>query len=85
MRTSASDASSAPHLRRGVLLTAALPIAVLGAATAHPDNRRLNESVIANVYTVPRQAGCPTEITMTTHPGAGELISTADTHTRGTG
>lgn len=62
MHISASGGASAAF-RRSIALTALLPIAVLVAAPAHADNRRLNESVIANVYTVQRQAGCPTEIT----------------------
>jgi hypothetical protein len=51
--------------RRGVC---ALPVvAVVGAAVAgipaaNADNRRLNDGVVANVYTVQHQAGCTTEI-----------------------
>ncbi len=47
---------------------AALPVialaagAVLAAPTANADNRRLNESVVANVYTVQQKAGCDTDI-----------------------
>lgn len=63
MHISVWAAGTAPHLRRGILLTALLPATVLGAVPAHADNRRLNESVVANVYTVQRQAGCPTAIT----------------------
>ena len=62
MHISASGAATAA-LRRSIMLTALLLVAVLGATPAHADNRRLNESVIANVYTVQRQAGCSTEIT----------------------
>ena len=40
------------------LATAALPIAPSAAA----DNRRLNDGVVANVYTVQRQAGCSGDI-----------------------
>ena len=29
--------------------------------TANADNRRLNDGVVANVYTVQQQAGCPIE------------------------
>ena len=36
--------------------------AVLAAPAANADNRRLNESVVANVYTVQKKAGCDTEI-----------------------
>ncbi|MDT5264699.1 MAG: hypothetical protein QOI90_1325, partial [Mycobacterium sp.] len=33
-----------------------------GAATANADNRRLNSSVAANVYTIQHQAGCSTDL-----------------------
>ncbi|MGB5110275.1 MAG: CAP domain-containing protein [Mycobacterium sp.] len=36
--------------------------AVLTAPAANADNRRLNDSVAANVYTVQRNAGCDTDI-----------------------
>ena len=36
--------------------------AVLAAPTANADNRRLNDGVVANVYTVQHKAGCDTEI-----------------------
>jgi hypothetical protein len=52
--------------RRGVVISA---LAVLCAAAtvvtipaAHADNRRLNNSVVGNVFTVQRQAGCSTDI-----------------------
>src|SRR5258705_3458877 len=32
------------------------------APAAHADNRRLNDGVVANVYTVQHQAGCNTQI-----------------------
>lgn len=42
---------------------AGLSIAGLVATPqAHADNRRLNQSVVANVYTVQRQAGCQSDI-----------------------
>ncbi|WP_395310988.1 CAP domain-containing protein [Mycobacterium sp. AMU20-3851] len=47
---------------------AALPVvalaagAVLTAPTANADNRRLNNSVVANVYTMQHKAGCDTDI-----------------------
>jgi uncharacterized protein YkwD len=31
-------------------------------ATAHADNRRLNDSVVANVYTLQKRGGCPANI-----------------------
>ena len=36
--------------------------AVLAAPTANADNRRLNDSVVANVFTVQHKAGCDTDI-----------------------
>ena len=36
-------------------------IAAIAMPTAHADNRRLNDGVVANVYTVQQQAGCPIE------------------------
>jgi hypothetical protein len=33
-----------------------------GAPAAHADNKRLNDGVVANVYTVQHQAGCTTNI-----------------------
>ena len=53
--------------RRGVR---ALPVvAVLGAAVAgmpaaNADNKRLNDGVVANVYTVQHQAGCTNNVTI---------------------
>jgi uncharacterized protein YkwD len=35
---------------------------VLMAPAAHADNRRLNDGVVANVYTMQRQAGCTNDI-----------------------
>lgn len=49
-----------------VKVTGAAALSVLsvaaGTTTAHADNRRLNESVVANVYTIQRQAGCATDL-----------------------
>jgi uncharacterized protein YkwD len=36
--------------------------AVAGTPTADADNKRLNDSVVANVYTMQHQAGCLTDI-----------------------
>jgi uncharacterized protein YkwD len=44
----------------GVVLTVGVPLA--GAPIANADNRRLNSSVAANVYTIQRQAGCTTDL-----------------------
>jgi uncharacterized protein YkwD len=37
-------------------------VALPGAPTAHGDNKRLNDGVVANVYTVQHQAGCTNDI-----------------------
>lgn len=49
---------------RAVLTAAAVSggLALLGAPQAAADNSRLNNSVVANVYTVQYQAGCETDI-----------------------
>jgi uncharacterized protein YkwD len=36
--------------------------AVLVAPVAHADNKRLNDGVVANVYTVQHQAGCTNDV-----------------------
>jgi len=38
--------------------------AAISAPASYADNRRLNNSVAANVYTVQHQAGCATDITI---------------------
>ncbi len=38
--------------------------ATLGAPAAHADNKRLNDGVVANVYTVQHQAGCTNDVTV---------------------
>jgi hypothetical protein len=52
--------------RRGAVLStlAVLSVAgsVLAVPTAHADNRRLNNSVVENVYTIQGQAGCTTRL-----------------------
>jgi uncharacterized protein YkwD len=54
------------------LMSAALPVvaalAVAAAPTmpaAHADNKRLNDGVVANVYTVQHQAGCTNDVKIT--------------------
>jgi hypothetical protein len=52
---------------RRCLAWAAAPVALAVGATAgipaaHADNKRLNEGVVANVYTVQHQAGCQNDI-----------------------
>jgi hypothetical protein len=49
-------------IRAGLAAGAGTLLAVVGAPAAHADNTRLNNSVVANVYTVQHQAGCTTEI-----------------------
>lgn len=43
-------------------LGSAALLAAMSAPAAHADNSRLNNGVIANVYTVQHQAGCRTDI-----------------------
>ena len=45
-----------------VAVGAAALLAVISAPAAHADNSRLNNGVIANVYTIQHQAGCSTDI-----------------------
>jgi uncharacterized protein YkwD len=40
----------------------ALTVAALAAPIAHADNKRLNDGVFANVYTVQHQAGCTNDV-----------------------
>ena len=37
-------------------------VALSTAPTAHADNKRLNDGVVANVYTIQRQAGCTNDL-----------------------
>jgi uncharacterized protein YkwD len=39
-----------------------LTVAALAAPIAHADNKRLNDGVVANVYTIQRQAGCTNDV-----------------------
>jgi hypothetical protein len=51
--------------RAGVVLTlsgALAAVSTVFAAGANADNRRLNDGVVANVYTVQHQAGCSSDI-----------------------
>ena len=43
---------------------AVLAAAVAGAPPAAADNKRLNDGVVANVYTVQHQAGCRNDVTI---------------------
>jgi hypothetical protein len=49
---------------RPITLPALVIAAVLlvGTPAAHADNKRLNDGVVANVYTVQRQAGCTNDV-----------------------
>lgn len=61
--TSRSGRAERGRRRRSIpVLLAALLAAGLAAPAAHADNRRLNSSVVANVYTIQHQAGCTTNI-----------------------
>ena len=59
--------TAGPTARRRVLVLSALAVLsavgpVITGPTAHADNRRLNNAVVENVYTIQGQAGCGTEI-----------------------
>lgn len=57
--------SAMTNIRRGVTTIGVAALAagaMLTAPAASADNRRLNESVVANVYTVQQKAGCDTDI-----------------------
>lgn len=47
---------------RLLTLSAVLTGTVLGMPSAHADNKRLNDSVVANVFTVQHQAGCTNDV-----------------------
>ncbi|VEG52595.1 Conserved protein of uncharacterised function, possible outer membrane protein [Mycolicibacterium aurum] len=50
-------------LRRAARILIICCIAILLAPpAAHADNRRLNDSVVANVYTIQQQAGCSNDV-----------------------
>jgi uncharacterized protein YkwD len=67
------------HCRRTTLaaLVAVVAGPVLGMPAAHGDNDRLNESVVANVYTIRRQAGCKNVVKI-----SPQLQLAAEWHTR---
>ncbi|OSC38948.1 CAP domain-containing protein [Mycobacterium decipiens] len=52
------------HYRQPILsaLFVLASSAILGAPTARADNKRLNDGVVANVYTVQHQAGCANDV-----------------------
>jgi len=47
---------------RALPAVALVGAAIAGMPDAHADNRRLNESVVVNVYTIQQHNHCPTEI-----------------------
>ncbi len=49
-------------MKRTMIVIALATAAVSGIPRAHADNRRLNDSVAANVYTVQHQAGCTNNV-----------------------
>ena len=49
-------------IRSAAAFTAAATLTVVSAPSAQADNSRLNNGVVANVYTVQHQAGCNTDI-----------------------
>ncbi|CRZ14054.1 CAP domain-containing protein [Mycolicibacterium neworleansense] len=49
-------------VRTGLVIVTALTAAAWYPTAAHADNQRLNNSVIANVYTIQRQAGCTGDV-----------------------
>jgi hypothetical protein len=49
-------------IQASLAVGAATLLAAVVAPTAHADNTRLNNGVVANVYTVQHQAGCSTNI-----------------------
>jgi uncharacterized protein YkwD len=46
------------------LLTMALVAVAVNAPAAQADNKRLNQSVVANVYTIQHKAGCTNDVRM---------------------
>ncbi|WP_231995601.1 CAP domain-containing protein [Mycobacterium sp. 1274756.6] len=60
-----------------MLLVQILGLAILGPAVAQADNKRLNDSVVANVYTLQQQAGCTNDVTV-----SSQLQLAAEWHSR---
>lgn len=48
--------------RRALPVVVVVGAAVAGMPAANADNRRLNDGVIANVYTIQQQAGCTNDV-----------------------
>ena len=49
---------------RALPVLAVVGATIAGMPTAHADNKRLNDGVVANVYTVQHQAGCTNNVTI---------------------
>jgi uncharacterized protein YkwD len=47
---------------RALPVVATVCAAVAGMPAAHADNKRLNDGVVANVYTIQHQAGCTNDV-----------------------
>jgi uncharacterized protein YkwD len=45
-----------------LLTLSVIPLALSVPGTAHADNRRLNDGVVANIYTIQHQAGCDNDL-----------------------
>jgi uncharacterized protein YkwD len=45
-----------------LLAVGAVSAAILAPGTAYADNKRLNDGVVANVYTIQHQAGCESDV-----------------------
>src|SRR5436190_2178472 len=52
-------------VRRALPVAAVMVAAGAGMPAAHADNRRLNDGVIANVYTIQHQASCTNDVKKT--------------------
>ena len=50
---------------RALPVVAVVSVAVAGMPAANADNRRLNDGVVANVYTIQHQAGCTNDVKKT--------------------
>jgi hypothetical protein len=57
-----SSTMAARHIACALSILAVVAGGLAGMPTAGADNKRLNESVVVNVYTVQHQAGCTTDI-----------------------
>ncbi len=49
--------------------------AIIGTPTADADNKRLNDGVVANVYTMQHQAGCTTDIKINPQAALGRAVA----------